>query len=129
MLNVDFELESPSIKLGESVRGNFICRDTARKSGSVDISVEWYTRGKGNQDRQTIRSQIFNQIEPDVITPFSLQLPTNAPPTYEGKLIRIVWEVKMTVYISGFLGRFGNQKQEYFASINVLPSHRKNILE
>jgi len=100
-----------------------------QEGSSVDISVEWYTRGKGNQDRQTIRSQIFNQIEPDVITPFSLQLPTNAPPTYEGKLIRIVWEVKMTVYISGFLGRFGNQKQEYFASINVLPSHRKNILE
>jgi hypothetical protein len=122
ILNVDFELASQSIKLGETVTGKFICQGIDRKLGAVDISINWYTRGKGIQDRQTVRSQIFNVIEPDIIMPFSLELPTNAPPTYEGKLIRIVWEVKMTVYVNGFLGRFGNQKQEYFASINVLPS-------
>ncbi|AFY74996.1 hypothetical protein Syn7502_03098 [Synechococcus sp. PCC 7502] len=122
LISIDFELETPEVELGQVVTGNFIWQgSTARKSISVDIAIGWCTQGKGYQDQDTVCHQVFNEVEPDVIMPFAIALPLNAPPSYSGKLIKIMWKVTTTIYIQGFLGKFGNQKEEFSRPIKVLP--------
>jgi hypothetical protein len=125
MGNIAFELKSHEVELGETIEGSFICQGS-KKSIAVEVSVGWHTSGKGDQDKVLVSKKIFNEIKSDVITPFALYLPTTAPPTYKGRLIRIDWEVKFTTCIQGFLGqgflgKFGNQTEEYFAVLRVLP--------
>ncbi len=124
LISIDFELEAPEVELGKSVNGKFIWQgSTARKSTAIAVSVEWLTKGKGSQDRETVCSQIFHNVEPDILIPFEIDLPTNAPPTYSGKLIRIMWQVTITAYVRGFLGKLVNPKEEFSKPIKVLPFH------
>jgi hypothetical protein len=120
MGNIALELKSHEVELGQTIEGSFICQGS-KKSITVEVSVGWHTSGKGDRDKEIVSKKIFNEIRSDWITPFALYLPTTAPPTYKGRLIQIDWEVKFTTYIQGFLGKFGNQTEEYFAVLKVLP--------
>jgi hypothetical protein len=121
---INLELENHEVELGQSLKGQFIWRSpSVKKAIAVIISTGWSTRGKGICDRVTVGKQIFGDVEPNEIYGFAIDLSLNAPNSYEGKLIQIMWEVKMTAYNHGFLGKFGNQTQEYFAALKVFPRY------
>ncbi len=122
MINLD--LENHEVELGQSVKGQFIWRNsTIKKAIAVVVSTGWFTKGKGICDRETVGKQIFSDVEPNEIYEFAIDLSLNAPTNYKGKLIQIAWEVKMTTYNHGFLGRYGNQTAEYFAALKVFPRY------
>lgn len=72
------------------------CRD-------VLIEVGWHTEGKGdrNSERVLMEPLMVTELLPDqpVTHPFSFTLP-HRPYTYQGELIRIVWEVTVKVDIA-----------------------------
>lgn len=122
---VNLELENHEIELGQSVKGQFIWQSSIRKAIIVRISTGWSTRGKGICDRETVGKQIFSDVEPNQIYKFTVDVPINSPISYEGKLIQIVWEVKMTTYNHGLFGKLGNQTAEYFAALKVYPRYHR----
>ena len=63
----------------------------------VELSVRWGTAGKGDADSQTIMLQVLAKGDPKAARAehrFEAQLPL-LPWTYHGKLLQIVWYVRV----------------------------------
>lgn len=123
LINLDFEFDQPKVRLGENISGSMIWQGrSANKSVNISLDVGWITSGKGKTDAETIAHQIFAGLLPDQIIPFAIALPRYAPPTYDGKLIRIEWRLIITIAVIGFMGRFGNQQEQISHPFIVLPA-------
>lgn len=123
LINLDFEVDQPKVRLGDDVTGSMIWQgSTARKSVNMQIEVGWITSGKGKSEAETVAHQIFNALEPDQIIPFAIAIPPYAPPSYNGKLIRIQWRLIITIAVMGFMGKFGNQQEQFSRTFIVLPA-------
>lgn len=89
---------------GETLAGSYYI-DEIRNSiiEAVEISVLWFTEGKGNQDygihafwRRS--NQAGDWIDPRKPGRFSTTLP-NSPLSYEGQLIKVRWAVRVRVFL------------------------------
>jgi hypothetical protein len=58
------------------------------------LTVGWRTEGRGNVDQKVIQELA---IQPEESTSFRCQIPCDAPCSYDGELIRIIWEVKVEI--------------------------------
>jgi hypothetical protein len=69
------------------------------------VELRWYTEGRGSCDRQTIQSLTLNPEKTFTGEPlhFELQIPDDGPITYNGALLRILWEVRAQVTYPGLL--------------------------
>jgi hypothetical protein len=65
--------------------------------------LQWRTEGRGDEDRQVVAEQDLYQGELRAAVPrhhsFHLRLP-DRPWSYAGQLIRIVWEVEVSIDIA-----------------------------
>ena len=69
---------------------------------AVEVSVLWYTEGKGDEDMAVHEFQRLSVDDGDWIDPsrpgrFSVVLP-NSPLTYDGALLKIRWCVRVRVF-------------------------------
>jgi hypothetical protein len=88
---------------GETLSGEYrIGAFDAHQIKAVEISVLWYTEGKGDEDmaiHQFWRRPVddTHTIEPGRPERFSTILP-NSPLTYEGHIIKLHWCVRLRVF-------------------------------
>lgn len=81
-----------------SVRANAEC-----VCNGLDVWVGWRTHGRGNRRTAEFgRTRLFTgtwKADEEQIHPFELQLPADAPPTYEGTVLNLDWDVHATADI------------------------------
>ncbi|HEU4324098.1 MAG TPA: hypothetical protein VFS21_13190 [Roseiflexaceae bacterium] len=59
----------------------------------LDVQVLWRTEGRGDADTGVIYSTVFERTGQAT---FSCDIPLRGPLSYDGHLLRIIWEVKAT---------------------------------
>jgi len=69
---------------------------------AVEVSVLWYTEGKGNEDMavhefQRLSVDVGDWIDPSRPGRFSVVLP-NSPLSYDGAILQIRWCVRVRVF-------------------------------
>jgi len=63
---------------------------------AVELRLFWFTRGKGTEDAAVARTVRFDRPLPDETRSFSLVLP-EAPYSFSGKLISLIWALELVV--------------------------------
>jgi|HigsolmetaAR201D_1030396.scaffolds.fasta_scaffold20535_4 hypothetical protein len=96
---IQFTIEGTgTFELGETVRGHIVWTPESDKvPRHFTISLQWKTLGRGYPNRATVSKvnvdiQRVSEGQPITI-PFALQLPLDAPATYIGSLLWIVWDI------------------------------------
>jgi hypothetical protein len=98
---IHYELNGNSFTLGDTVSGT--CQwspsdDEKRKTAKLTIG--WRTEGRGDVNRESIYEI---EILPNELTNFSCEIPLNVHPSYDGELLRIIWEVRVDVISKGLI--------------------------
>ena len=99
-------LNENSFAAGSSIAGRFTYSPAAQASPTAaQVNLLWRTEGRGTRDRQIIQSLPTDlaQLTAGVAVPFILALPAGGPITYNGLLLRIIWEVQIVVTLAGLL--------------------------
>lgn len=96
---INFYLNSDSLEVGSELNGSCIWTpDTKKNEKPLYLEIGWRTEGKGNLDRETL---FKTEVKASERTYFKSQIPIAGPVSYDGELIRIIWEI--TVSHSKFL--------------------------
>lgn len=107
---IDVYLEQKTIVVGEAVSGKLIWHPDRNKMPKRGfILIVWYTEGRGTRDRQTVEKLRLDQNQLVLVQgggiPFSLNVPDGGPITYNGTLIRVIWELQVVINMPGLLTR------------------------
>jgi hypothetical protein len=65
----------------------------------LELRLFWFTRGKGTEDAGVVQSVKFEQPLPRETRSFRLRLP-EAPYSFSGKLISLVWALELILHPS-----------------------------
>ncbi len=104
---IDLQLQDSQIMPSYPVVGQFTWQpdDPDKEPKSAEVYVAWFTEGRGTRDRQYVATQ---EIEPEHLLKyrqrpyeFELNIPYDAPLTYNGHLFRLMWEVKVQIVFPG----------------------------
>lgn len=90
------------------------------KIRSLTVELRWRTEGRGDTDQASAARQELakGQLPPGQHRwPFQLALPPEGPITYEGHLIRIIWELR------AFLDVARGPDLEFTVPVTVLPDY------
>ena len=87
---------------GDELSGQFlVVPDDARTLKAVELSVLWYTEGKGDEDIGVHYFERFDALDGanDLRRPtsFRTRLP-NSPLSYQGAIVKIVWCVRVRAF-------------------------------
>ena len=100
-LEILIESDHGLVKPGDMVRGGFrLLTDDPVPVERVELSVLWYTDGKGDMDQGVIHHETLAKgetLSAQRAFPFKVQLP-NEPWSYNGNLIKLHWVVRVRVY-------------------------------
>lgn len=100
-LEILIESDRGLVKPGSAVRGGFrVLSDGPLPVERVELSVLWYTDGKGDMDQGVVHNETLapgETLTPDRAFPFKVEVPL-APWSYSGQLIKIHWVVRVRVY-------------------------------
>ncbi len=91
MSDISIQLEETALRPGESVRGTV--RWSAAHVDSVEISVVWFTNGKGDMNHHTADSLTVSAPATTGTQNFSFKLP-ESPYSFSGKLVSLVWAIE-----------------------------------
>jgi hypothetical protein len=94
--------------------------DQDERNKKAQLIVGWRTEGRGDVDRETIYQQ---EIPPDFSTPFTCQIPLTGPYSYDGQLLRIIWEVTAEI-----TGAFNMRKTHQTQVFRVISSRGRGQL-
>ena len=89
-LLVELDRDPPVYALGETLTATFM--DFRFAEGPLEVSVSWYTEGKGTEDRRVVYFDARRGV--DVGGTLSVRLP-HAPVSYNGTLLKIHWCVRL----------------------------------
>jgi hypothetical protein len=67
---------------------------------TAEARLFWFTRGKGTQDVNVVQTIRFENPQPEEARPARFQLP-DAPYSFSGKLISLVWALELVVEPGG----------------------------
>ena len=96
--------DSRAYQPGQILHGEFFVDvDSPHAVRSVEISVLWYTEGKGDEDMavhffQRIGNDNGSPVDLRSTHPFETQLP-HSPLSYEGAIVKIHWCVRLRVFL------------------------------
>lgn len=97
---------TPVYMPGDTMSGNYRLDALAEQSiTSVELSVMWYTEGKGDEDLAVhffdrLQAHGSRFVELSQPRQFSTRLP-NSPLSYSGLIVQIRWCVRMRVFLAG----------------------------
>ncbi len=88
---------------GDTLSGQYVLEEIApRDVKAVELSVLWYTDGKGEED---LAVHFFDRLDPAVTLvdltqprPFSTRLP-QSPLSYAGVILKLRWCVRVRVFV------------------------------
>jgi len=88
----------------ENLSGEIVIYDlTAAQIRAIELSILWYTEGKGEEELGThyfervLPSQVAG-FDPATPRPFSVKLP-RSPLSYDGVIVNIRWCVRVRVFL------------------------------
>jgi hypothetical protein len=102
-IEILFDTERTQFDPGNELTGQFlVVPEDARSLKAVELSILWYTEGKGDED---IGVHHFERIDAQDGAndlrrpiPFRTRLP-NSPLSYHGSIIKIVWCVRVRAFV------------------------------
>jgi len=104
---ISIELKQTQVSPGQILRGDCYWQTNSDKEFQpATLKIGWRTEGRGNVDKDQFSQKI--KLASLVSVPFDYEIPLNGPLSYDGQLIRIIWEV--AVEIDQFW--FGGEKEE-----------------
>lgn len=101
MITVMFSQNGP-LPVGERVQGQVIWTpERAKQPRGIKIMLGWRTEGRGSTDRRVVSEVTMPvgqmSVGLPVQLPFDLMLPPEGPVSYNGNLLRIIWEVRVEI--------------------------------
>lgn len=99
---IQLDRERRVYRPGETLAGSYRLVDSERALRSIELSILWFTEGKGDEDLgvhffdQLTSSEDF-PIDPRETRRFSTRLP-QSPLSYEGIILKIRWCVRVRGY-------------------------------
>jgi|GEM_PF-1035624 len=90
------DISSKTVRPGESVAGEFLW-DLESKPKSVNLSLGWWTSGRGDRDEAVIASETWDDPSTIGKETFSFSLPPSVIPSFSGKLISVQWGLQLSV--------------------------------
>ncbi|MFM1841715.1 MAG: hypothetical protein RLZZ490_448 [Cyanobacteriota bacterium] len=89
---ITLELNQDQFFPGQMVRGDCYWQAPEEtRSCSAKLSIGWRTEGRGDVEHNWFTQTIT--LVPQMAVPFEWEIPLNVPLSYDGELIRILWEV------------------------------------
>jgi hypothetical protein len=119
-----FDAQRRRYEPGETLSGYYALEGIpARDVKAVELSILWYTDGKGEED---LAVHFFDRLDPSASLvdltqprPFSTRLPLS-PMSYAGVILKIRWSVRVRVFVAQGKDLMA---EEPFELGNVPPAH------
>ncbi len=112
---IRIQLKQTQVCPGQIVQGDCYWQtDSDKDFQPATLKIGWRTEGRGTQEKMELFSQQI-RLASLVPVPFEYEIPLSAPLSYDGELIRIIWEV-MVKSKQGFFA----EKQQDKAIIRVV---------
>lgn len=106
MSAISLMLDEEKVAAGDRLSGKLSCAiKTPPKEAKVEL--RWYTEGRGTPDSQVVDTYLLDpqQLTIGVPLAFSVATPAEGPITYNGSLLRILWEVRVSISFAGVLAK------------------------
>lgn len=88
---INFYLNSDLLEVGSEFSGSCIWTpDIQEKKKPLKLTIGWRTEGRGNVDKKTLYE---TEVKPSERTYFKCKIPMAGPISYDGQLLRIIWEI------------------------------------
>ena len=106
--NLQLALQNDITEVGGSFRGRLIrmgdmddlAQDSESSVRAVRLRLHYRTEGRGDTDAKTIETYEFPADDyGGVNVDFDLAVPEDGPISYDGRLIRVLWEIEARVDI------------------------------
>ncbi|MCE5303482.1 MAG: hypothetical protein LLF97_10290 [Planctomycetaceae bacterium] len=112
---IRFDSDASVYQPGDVLAGHYVVeRFEADPIRSVEVSVLWHTQGKGDEDMAVHEFWSRNAAD---LCPIDLRHPEqfvtklpNSPLSYEGRLIKLHWCVRVRVFLQNGKELFGERK-------------------
>jgi hypothetical protein len=106
---VQFDDDHRVFQPGEVLSGSFhLAAVGGREVEAVELSVLWYTEGKGDEDMMVHHFEALTleegRIDPGPVRRFAVRLP-QSPLSYDGLIVRVRWCVRVRAAIAGWRDR------------------------
>jgi hypothetical protein len=95
-LTIDFTEKKTTFQPGDEVSGT-ISWSLEKAAHKIELRLFWFTRGKGTEDAGIVDSLKFEQPLQNETRSFRFRLP-EAPYSFSGALISLIWAVELIVY-------------------------------
>jgi hypothetical protein len=101
---IHLDEEKQNYQPGENLSGEYIFEGlSAEQIKAVEVSVLWYTEGKGDEDMAVHAFWRFDPENGDIIDPlrparFETALPAS-PLSYEGQIVKVRWCVRVRAFL------------------------------
>lgn len=119
---IEIEVPQPVVEVGQKLHGRLVwTAEQQAKPKHVKVALGWRTEGRGDVDRKTtteLKLEAGSVSAGDrTVFPFEFLLPNEGPISYDGSLLRILWEITVLVDLPGLFAR----DEKYQLAIRVLP--------
>jgi hypothetical protein len=104
-IRITFDSSSAHYQPGDRLSGRYIIEGTQlRPARAVELSVLWYTAGKGEEDMVVHH---FERFTDEPTRPLDLRMPRRfatvmpaSPLSYDGVILKICWCIRIRVFLS-----------------------------
>lgn len=91
---IQLSLNRTQLQLGEAVQGNASWTpESGENPRNFYVKLQWRTEGRGTVNSAIVWEQKVPAMGMPLQIPINASLPVDGPVTYNGNLIRIIWEV------------------------------------
>lgn len=109
----EIRLSQSGVRAGETISGDIIWTVPEELPKRAIASIGWRTEGRGDVNRATVQeiSLDFSKFARggNATIPFQFQIPFNGPVSYDGSLLRIIWEVNVEIDLANVLSKKNRQ--------------------
>lgn len=85
------QLNDHCVEVGTKLTGSCLWTPDATEGNKpLKLMIGWRTEGRGTVDQETLYE---TEVQPSVRSHFSCQIPVGGPVSYDGQLLRIIWEI------------------------------------
>ncbi|HEX5470639.1 MAG TPA: hypothetical protein VFW73_02075 [Lacipirellulaceae bacterium] len=102
-IRITFDKPAGQYQAGDQLSGRYMVEGSPfRPARAVELSVLWYTAGKGEEDMSV---HIFERLVDEPSRPLDLRVPRRftttlplSPLSYDGVIVKVCWCVRVRVY-------------------------------
>jgi hypothetical protein len=97
---IRIEKNASEIRAGQTLKGQVVwSADKGKSPRKIEVTIQWVMSGKGVKSENVVDSVVDDATESksQVVVPFEVEVPSDGPLSYDGKLFRVFWEIKVEV--------------------------------